>query len=398
MAKMENAYRMTDGDIRLMIQLRATNADIFTGRKNSAMRGWRAIRNEMGMQKVLTAQQMKKKWNNLKEKYRALKNPPVGMETQTRSWRWFYLMDEAMNGQLAGTASVVRPSPPREDEEEAANSPPPHPPKTEVSFTGLSSVEMGALEDVMELSGIEACGSVEAESRTESPAEFVPDGHHRDRLRGPEAENAAINKTQTTVLYATLLPDCTLETNKTPASSGLAVTEDREADGRLVELQREWRALEREQAEFDRELIALERDREMLNRDTATVERDRAAVERDRAAVERDRGVLDRDRVVLDRDRAFLDRDRAFLDRDRVFLERAREDLERERALLRRERAVLQREGPAVDGHQAEVTTEKEVVLQSRFYQRLMSADLDPDQLETRQRLVCLFQRLVEKL
>lgn len=53
-----------------MIQLRATNAAIFTGRRNSAMRGWRAIRKEMGLQGMLSARQLKKKWDNLKEKYR----------------------------------------------------------------------------------------------------------------------------------------------------------------------------------------------------------------------------------------------------------------------------------------------------------------------------------------
>lgn len=111
-------------------------------------------------------------------------------------------------------------------------------------------------------------------------------------------------------------------------------------------------------------------------------------------ALERDRAAADRDRAAVERDRAFLDRDRAFVERDRLFLERAREDLEGERALLRRERAVL----VAMDGHQAEMTAEKEVVLQSRFYQSLVAKDLDPEQLETRQRLVSLFQRLVEKL
>nr|XP_040017999.1 uncharacterized protein LOC120808847 isoform X2 [Gasterosteus aculeatus aculeatus]XP_040018000.1 uncharacterized protein LOC120808847 isoform X2 [Gasterosteus aculeatus aculeatus] len=390
-----------------MIQLRATNADIFTGRKNSALRGWRAIRKEMGIQRVMTAQQLKKKWVNLKHKYRLLKNPPVGMQMSTSSWRWFQLMDEAMTGRLAGTATVLRPSPSSDDEEDNfAATPPPMLllPKTEASFSELPDVQSGILEDMgtlrggMQISRIEASGSVVAESRTGSPAEGVAAGQDTDHLRRIDCEPAviesppAVNKSQTARQFGTLLPE------QTPSSFGRGAGKDNEAACRLEELHTEWRALEREQAEFDRELIDLERDREALDRDTAALERDRVAIERDRGAVERDRVALDRDRVVLDRDRAFLDRDRAFLERDRVFLERSREDLERERALLRRERAVLQREGPAVDGDQAEVTTEKEVVLQTRFFQRLMAADLDPDQLETRQRLVGLFQRLVEKL
>ncbi|XP_045894182.1 uncharacterized protein LOC123962210 isoform X2 [Micropterus dolomieu] len=433
---------VTDRDIRLMIQLRATNAAIFTGRRNSAMRGWRAIRKEMGLQGMLSARQLKKKWDNLKEKYRlpgiqhledgdkcscssaaqsqsldfcqicwradsgrlycrrsmgvsekALKNPPEGMETTTppSSWRWFHLMEEAMSGRLAGTANIIQPSLLDEDEDNNAALPPLIIPNMGGAFSGL--VGTGTLEgagtpqEVLDLSEIESCGKVEAVSRTESPAEVVAaEGH----TRRPECELS-----QPAALYVTLLPD---RTNETPSSSRNIVREASEVDRKLAELQTERRALEREQAEFDRELIALERDRELLSRDMATLERDRTAIDRDRAAVERDRAAVERDRVFLDRDRAFLDRDRAFLERDRVFLERAREDLERARALLRRERAVLEREGAAVDGHQAEMTAEKEVVLQTRFYQSLMAGDLDPDQLETRQRLVSLFQRLVEKL
>ncbi|CAB1415965.1 unnamed protein product [Pleuronectes platessa] len=115
-------------------------------------------------------------------------------------------------------------------------------------------------------------------------------------------------------------------------------------DRKLSELQRE--ALEREQPEVDRELIALERDRALLNRDMAALQPELTAVER----------------------------------------HRAEDELERETALVRRERE-------AVRGS-AEMTTE-EVVLQTRFYQNLRPADLDPDQLETRQRLVSLFQKLL---
>ncbi|KAL7402583.1 hypothetical protein ABVT39_017129 [Epinephelus coioides] len=405
---MENTYKMTDRDISLMIHLRATNDAIFTGRRNSAMRGWRAIRKEMGIQSSLVSpRQLKKKWDNLKEKYRALKNPPVGMENVTRpsSWRWFHLMEKALSGDLAGTAAVVKPCLVDEDEDHKATLPPLTLPSSNAAFSGLRGDDSAPLEDdsmneeVLELSVIEASGNVEAANTSVSPAKVVAtrgDGNH---VRSTECEltmmksQPVINSSQTAVLYATLLPDCTSNVNKPSTSSGHTAKAATEVDDKLVELQREWQALEREQAEFDRELIALERDRELLNRDMASLERDRTALERDRASVERDRAAverdqvnLDRDRACLDRDRAILDRDRAFLERDRVFLERAREDLEKE--LVRREK----------NGHRPEMATEREVVLQTKFFQRLMTADLDPDQLETRQRLVSLFQRLVEKL
>ena len=315
-----------------------------------------------------------------------LKNPPLGMENQTQptSWRWFHLMDEAMTGRLAGTANVIQPSPLDEDETPNAAG---------ESSSGPSAVDPGTLGDVLELSGVEVCGDMEPVSRSRSPA----DGGDGGQARSPKCEPTGVNRSQAAVLYATSLPDCTPDTNGTASSSGRAVREDGEGDGegdgKLDELQREWQALYREQAELDRELVALERNRELLDRDMATVDRDRAIVERDRASVERDRLLLDRDRALLDRDRALQERDRAFLERDRLFLDRAREDVERERALLRRER-----EETAGDGRQAEITTEKEVVLHTRFYQNLRAADVDPEQLESRQRLVSLFQKLVEKL
>lgn len=306
-----------------------------------------------------------------------LKYPPVGMETMTQpsSWRWFHLMEQALSGRLAGSATIVQPSLLDEDEEHGAASP--APPNSGADFSELSAVETESLE------GVGMLGEVLELSESDSPVETVADGGH--------GTQPATDKDRTATLYATMLARCTAGTKEPPASSRNIAAEAADVNRKLVDLQREKHALEREQAEFDRELISLEKDRELLNKDMANLERDRVAVDRDRAAMERDRAAVERDRVFLDRDRALLDRDRAFLDRDRAFLERAREDLEREKVLLRRERAAL-------DGNQAEMTTEKEVLLQTRLYKSLMVADLDPDQLETRQRLVSLFQKLVEKL
>lgn len=292
-----------------------------------------------------------------KSKYgplQVLKNPPEGTENITKpsSWRWFSLMDDALGGRLAGTASILQLSPSNEDEDTEAALPQLILSDVRGGYSQHSTVETGSLggagtlEEVVEPSGLE------------------------DAM---EARPAA--------LYATILPDCTTETKETPPSSRTMVAE---VDKKLVELRREKQALEREQAEFYRELISLERDRKLLNGDMVKLEQDRAAVERDKAAVERDR-------LLVDRDRALIDRDRAFLERDRAFLERAREDLERERALLIRQRAGL-------DESQAETLSDSDLIVQSRFSQSLVPAELDPDQLQTRQRLVFLLQKLVEKL
>lgn len=307
-----------------------------------------------------------------KSKYgllQVLKNPPEGTENITKpsSWRWFSLMDDALGGRLAGTASILQLSPSNEDEDTEAALPQLILSDVRGGYSEHSTVETGSLG---------GAGTHEEEPNgSEPPAEHVP-----DKGDAMEAQPAA--------LYATILPDCTTETTETPSSSRTMVAE---VNRKLVELRREKQALEREQAEFYRELISLERDRELLNRDMVKLEQDTAALNRDRAAVERDKAAVERDRLLVDRDRAIIDRDRAFLERDRVFLERAREDVERERALLIRQRAGL-------DESQAETLSDSDLIVQSRFSQSLMPAQLDPDQLQTRQRLVFLLQKLVEKL
>uniref|UniRef100_A0A8C9ZZH0 Uncharacterized protein n=1 Tax=Sander lucioperca TaxID=283035 RepID=A0A8C9ZZH0_SANLU len=78
------------------------------------------------------------------------------------------------------------------------------------------------------------------------------------------------------------------------------------------------RELDEKRAELQGEWRALEREQAEFERELIALERDRELLNRDTAALERDRTLIERDRAVLDRDRAFLDRDRAFLDRDRA--------------------------------------------------------------------------------
>ncbi|XP_039988715.1 uncharacterized protein LOC120793093 [Xiphias gladius] len=259
---MANVCRMTNRDIRLMIRLCATSAAIFTGRRNSAVRGWKAIRKEMGLQGMTSARQLKKKWDNLKEKYRVLKNPPEGTENLTKpsSWCWFHLMDEAMSGRLAGTGNLVQPFLLDGDEERAAALLPLRLPTRGGTFSGLSVVDTGTLE---------------------GPDRFTL--HH--------VTTGQQQQTQTPP--------------RRPPPKTLSEGPQRWTGSRLSCRKRDrlWRE--------SGQRLTQKGDRQLLSRDMASLERDRMVVERDRAAVERDR--------------AFLDQDRAFLDRDRAFLERARE-------------------------------------------------------------------------
>ncbi|XP_034031656.1 uncharacterized protein LOC117515280 [Thalassophryne amazonica] len=113
----ECSYKMTEPETERMIKLRAANEALFTGRKHSAKPAWRAILYELGLQGKLTTDQLAKKWDNLKRRYKELKFPTRGVETNPSSWPWFYRMNDAMEGRFAGAAPILTPIVAEEDEE-----------------------------------------------------------------------------------------------------------------------------------------------------------------------------------------------------------------------------------------------------------------------------------------
>lgn len=120
----ECTYKMTELETERMIKLRAANESLFTGRKHTAKPAWRAILFELGLQGKVTTDQLAKKWDNLKRRYKELKFPARGMETNPNSWPWFYRMNDAMEGRFSGCAPVLTPIV-EEGDEECEPSPPP---------------------------------------------------------------------------------------------------------------------------------------------------------------------------------------------------------------------------------------------------------------------------------
>lgn len=112
----ECSYKMTDNETEKLIKLRAANEVLFTGRRNTAKPAWRAILFELGLQGKVSTDQLAKKWDNLKRKYKELKFPAPGVDPNLSSWPWFYRMNEAMEGRLAGTAPLLTPIIDEEDE------------------------------------------------------------------------------------------------------------------------------------------------------------------------------------------------------------------------------------------------------------------------------------------
>ncbi|XP_006807950.2 uncharacterized protein LOC102788975 [Neolamprologus brichardi] len=108
----ENSYKMTEEDVKRLIEFRASNEALFTGKRNSAKIAWSTILKGLGLEGKLTADQIAKKWDNLRTKYKDLKQPYQGQDHMggvVESWPWFHIMDEAMQGRLYNSNLVLSP-------------------------------------------------------------------------------------------------------------------------------------------------------------------------------------------------------------------------------------------------------------------------------------------------
>lgn len=120
-------------------------------------------------------------------------------------------------------------------------------------------------------------------------------------------------------------------------------------------LAQERQIMEKELEELDRERLVLEREKDLADREKLALQRDRAQLEKDRAAVDRDRASLEQDRARLEKDRAALERDKSILIRDRETLK--------------------------TESHGRSIT----------------ESSMDTQHDKNREKLVCLFERLIEK-
>uniref|UniRef100_A0AAV2L4U9 Myb/SANT-like DNA-binding domain-containing protein n=1 Tax=Knipowitschia caucasica TaxID=637954 RepID=A0AAV2L4U9_KNICA len=88
------------------IKLRVENDSLFTGAKFSACTAWRKILEQLGLQGMVSSLQARKKWDNLKKKYKICKYPGTGEGDEGKSsaetWPWFGLMDEMLGPSILG--------------------------------------------------------------------------------------------------------------------------------------------------------------------------------------------------------------------------------------------------------------------------------------------------------
>ncbi|XP_051916140.1 uncharacterized protein LOC127597269 isoform X1 [Hippocampus zosterae] len=107
-----SSYKMSEDDVRRLIEFRASNELLFNGKRNSAKKAWSTILTGLDLQGKLTPEQIAKKWDNLRTKYKDLKQPyqSTGWDHAggaAESWPWFRLMDDAMHGRLYNSHMVL---------------------------------------------------------------------------------------------------------------------------------------------------------------------------------------------------------------------------------------------------------------------------------------------------
>ncbi|XP_036004823.1 uncharacterized protein si:dkeyp-38g8.5 [Fundulus heteroclitus] len=267
----EFTYKMSNNEIQNFVKLRVSNSYLFSGLRNSSKWAWRTILKHMGLHQRMNHRQASKKWENLKKRYKELKNPPEGVKAVPESWPFFNLMDDAMEGRLQGSAPILKALPTYSNNSDFLPAPTPKRRK-------LSNMEVSSAADV-------AAGRAEVEVL----------------LNGDE------DVTSEAVLEEIIeLKDFVQEADIGTDSEPLGYKSEQ------VSLQRK---------RTDRNIIA-------LNREGALVERERAVMERERAVMEREKGVMERERGVMERERLMLEKDRDALQSERLALEKEKARLQ----------------------------------------------------------------------
>ncbi|KAL6116752.1 uncharacterized protein ACO6RY_14703 [Pungitius sinensis] len=254
-------YKLSADEVEEFVKLRVSNKYLFSGRKNTSMWAWRAILKHMGLQHKMTHSQASKKWENMKKRYKELKNPLDGTKGLPGAWPYFHLLDDAMEGRLEGSAPILKAYPDYAD----------FPPISKHKKRKLSVAPNAAPPDIEgSLNGDEDEEAAEEDGNRES-AEWQEMEHGRDMMDGERR---------------------------------LIVREKQVMERERQVVERERQVLQRERAALDREFAAVDRDRASLERERATVDREKAVMERERALVEKDRDTVRRDRLALERERA----------------------------------------------------------------------------------------------
>uniref|UniRef100_A0A4W4FVV5 Uncharacterized protein n=1 Tax=Electrophorus electricus TaxID=8005 RepID=A0A4W4FVV5_ELEEL len=204
---------------------------LFTGKRNTSVIAWRAILKEMGIQRRMSTSQARKKWENLKKKYKvSYHNPPPGVSVNPTNWQWFSLMEDAIEGRLNNSEEL------------------------------LSTASLGD----------------DCDYRPDKPRKRTHEPYRSEielLVEGDDIERSLLERERAALERERMVMD--------REQAGL----ERE----LAALQRERASLEREKAAVERERASVEHQRAQLEKERAEMDRERARLDRDRAALERQR-------------------------------------------------------------------------------------------------------------
>ncbi|XP_067308314.1 uncharacterized protein [Pseudorasbora parva] len=107
----EYTYKWSKKQTAQFIKMRAEKDYLFTGAKNSASVAWSTILEKMDLLGKVTPLQAKKKWENLKRKYKNCKctvsGEGVSGKPNAATWPWFVLMDEVLGQRHSKTPPVL---------------------------------------------------------------------------------------------------------------------------------------------------------------------------------------------------------------------------------------------------------------------------------------------------
>ncbi|XP_027900185.1 caldesmon isoform X1 [Xiphophorus couchianus] len=287
----EFTYKMSNKEIENFVKLRISNSYLFSGLRNSSKWAWRAILKHMGLHHRMTHRQASKKFENLKKRYKELKNPPAGVKVVPQSWPFFSLMDDAMEGRLQSSAPILKALPNNSNVSDFLIAP-------TRKRRKVSNMEVSSAVD-------EAAGIAEIEVQ----------------VYGDEVEAAAAEPAESEEVNGSI-PEVDISTNCEP----------RERKSEQLLMQRE---------KPHQDVAALDRERALLERERAVTERERAVMERERAVMERERAVMEREQLMLEKDRDALRSERLVLEKEKAKWQRLLVQKERTEEITEEDSKVM---------------------------------------------------------
>ncbi|XP_055069106.2 uncharacterized protein [Misgurnus anguillicaudatus] len=97
----EEVSKCNDANTADLIIWRVSNSNLFTGRRNAAIKAFELYVKEKQLEGKVTPAWVRKKWENLKQKYKDLKSlHMVGGDTGITTWKWYAIMDGALSSEI----------------------------------------------------------------------------------------------------------------------------------------------------------------------------------------------------------------------------------------------------------------------------------------------------------